>query len=89
MVRPHALTVSDVGGGDSNGILFVPLDRLAEIVEAAAGYRETEGQQLSAMRDGQSSRSQVRFADYLSRRDRDPTCGFRQHLKEVATAGEV
>jgi len=60
-----------------------------EIIDAAIVYRETEGRQLKAMRDGRSYRSQVRFDEYVSRRQRNGDYGFRRHLKEIAAAGEV
>lgn len=88
-VGQHMLTDEDVVVADSNGVLFLPADRLDAIVAAAAAYRDTEARQLAAMRDGRSYRSQVRFDDYLARRRTDPAYGFRQHLRATATAGEV
>jgi hypothetical protein len=41
------------------------------------------------MGGGRTYRSQVRFDACLSRRERDAGYGFRQHLKEIAAAGEV
>jgi 4-hydroxy-4-methyl-2-oxoglutarate aldolase len=41
------------------------------------------------MKTGQSYRSQVRFSEYVTRREKDATYGFRQHLKEVAAASEA
>jgi hypothetical protein len=41
------------------------------------------------MRDGRSYRSQVRFDEYVSRRQRNGDYGFRRHLKEIGAAGEV
>ncbi|MEQ8815640.1 MAG: RraA family protein [Thalassobaculum sp.] len=88
-VGPHGVTAGDVVVADSNGVLFLPADRLDAIAEAAIGYRATEARQIEAMRGGRSYRSQVRFADYLSRRQRDPGYDFRRHLREIAGAGEV
>lgn len=89
MFGAHAITSEDYVVADANGVLFLPLDRIDEIAEAAAGYRETEARQLKAMREGRSYRGQTRFAEYLTRRAADPNYGFRQHLKEIAAAGEV
>jgi hypothetical protein len=41
------------------------------------------------MKAGRSYRSQVRFGEYVARREEDASYGFRQHLKEVAAAGEA
>lgn len=89
VVGRHTITTADVVAADANGVLFLPEDRLGDIVAAAITYRETEARQLRAMRDGRSYRSQVRFDDYLTRRQREPGYGFRQHLKDIEAAGEV
>lgn len=88
-VGTHAITTSDVVVADDNGVLFLPQDKLAAIVEAAAAYRDTEARQLRAMREGRSYRQQTRFADYLRKRAENPAYGFRQHLKDIEAAGEV
>jgi 4-hydroxy-4-methyl-2-oxoglutarate aldolase len=31
----------------------------------------------------------MRFSEYMSRRDRDASYSFRQHLKDIEAAGEV
>jgi 4-hydroxy-4-methyl-2-oxoglutarate aldolase len=86
---PHAITTADFVVADANGVLFLPKERLAEVVAAATIYRETEARQLQAMREGRSYRTQTRFKEYLTRREREPGYGFRQHLKDSEAAGEV
>lgn len=88
-VGGHAVSGEDVVVADANGVIFLPVDRLSEIVTAATAYRETEARQLRAMRDGRPYRRLVRFDDYLERRAREPGYGFRQHLKDIEAAGEV
>ncbi len=88
-VGTHTITASDFVVADANGVIFLPEDRLEEIVVAAAAYRETEARQLKAMSEGRSFRSQVRFGEYLARRKSDAGYGFRQHLKDIEAAGEV
>lgn len=89
LVGQHVITSDDIVVGDANGVLFLPADRLAAIVDAALNYRETEAKQLRAMAQGRTYRSQTRFTEYLSRRDVEPAYGFRQHLKAIEAAGEV
>jgi 4-hydroxy-4-methyl-2-oxoglutarate aldolase len=89
MVGAHVVSPNDFVVADANGVLFLPEDRLDDIIAAAITYRETEARQLEAMRAGRNYRSQVRFDEYMSRRERDGSYGFRQHLKEIAAAGEV
>ena len=88
-VGTHVVTPSDFVVADANGVLFLPEDRLGDIIIAAVSYRETEARQLEAMGTGRSYRSQVRFSEYMSRRDRDASYSFRQHLKDIEAAGEV
>jgi 4-hydroxy-4-methyl-2-oxoglutarate aldolase len=88
-VGSHAITIDDVVAADANGVLFLPMDRLRDIVAAATAYRETEARQIRAMREGRSYRSQTRFGEYLAQRERDPGYGFRQHLRDIKAAGEV
>lgn len=89
VVGQHAITTDDFVVADPNGVLFLPVDRLKEIVDAATSYRETEARQLKAMREGRGYRVQTRFSEYLGRREREPSYGFRQHLKDIEAAGEV
>lgn len=89
MIGPHAITAQDIVVGDANGVLFLPEDRLPDIIDAALQYRDTEARQLKLIREGISFRHQTRFAQYLARRREEPGYGFRQHLKDIAAAGEV
>jgi len=89
LIGTHAITSSDFVVGDANGVLFLPEDRLEDIVAAAIAYRETEARQLKGMREGRGYRVQTRFSEYLARRQREPGYGFRQHLKDIEAAGEV
>lgn len=88
-VGQHVITTTDVVVGDANGVLFLPSERLDQIVEAATAYRETEARQLKAMREGRSYREQTQFGQYLQKRDSRAGYGFRQHLKDIEAAGEV
>jgi len=88
-VGQHVVTSGDIVVADANGVLFLPEDRLADIVDAATAYRETEARQLKAMGAGGSFRRLIRFDDYLARRKREAGYSFRQHLKEIEAAAEV
>lgn len=89
MFGTHAITHEDYVVADENGVLFLPRNRLSKVVAAASAYRETEARQLRAMREGRTYRAQTRFAEYSTRRQREPDYGFRQHLKDIEAAGEV
>jgi 4-hydroxy-4-methyl-2-oxoglutarate aldolase len=89
IVGGYVVTSHDFVVADASGVLFLPDDRLHEIVDAAVGCRDTEARQFMAMRAGRSYRNQVRFDDYVSRRNQDAGYNFRQHLKDIEAAGEV
>jgi 4-hydroxy-4-methyl-2-oxoglutarate aldolase len=88
-VGMHTVTSADFVVGDANGVLFLPEERLEDIVTAASGYRDTEARQLKDMASGKSYREQSRFSEYRARRAKESGYGFRQHLKEIEAAGEV
>ena len=85
-VGTHVVTEADFVLGDDDGVLFLPLDRAAELADAAERIRDTERRQAARMSQGTSLREQARFADYLvARREHGTT--FRQHLRQVR--GEI
>jgi regulator of RNase E activity RraA len=97
--HPDALTAARVGEwtvtrdevvfGDEDGVLFVPADRVDEVLSLAAGIAQTEGRQADDIRAGRSLRDQVRFEAYLTARAADPTLTFRDHLRGVGGEIEV
>jgi 4-hydroxy-4-methyl-2-oxoglutarate aldolase len=87
-VGPHLVSTSDYVAADDDGVLFLPDDRLADIIPLARQIRDTEARQAEAMAAGTSLRRQLRFDDYLSRRRTDPIYSFRQHLRGISGAIE-
>jgi regulator of RNase E activity RraA len=79
----------DVALGDDDGVLFVPADRLDEVLGHAERIRDTEVAQAERIRGGHTLRDQVRLRDYLERRAQDPEYTFRLHLREVGGEIEV
>jgi len=96
---PDALTAAQVGAwtvtredavfADEDGVLFVPLARVDELLTIAEGIATTERRQAELIRTGTSLRDQVRFADYLAARAANPTLTFRDHLRGVGGEIEV
>jgi 4-hydroxy-4-methyl-2-oxoglutarate aldolase len=70
---------------DGDGAVFVPLARLEELVAAGQAIVRRERAQAAQAQGGKSLREQMRFAEYLSRREREPSFTFRQHLREVGS----
>jgi regulator of RNase E activity RraA len=87
-VGEHQVTTDGfvLGDGDGDGVLFLPLDRAAEIAEVAATIRDTERRQAASMRTGTSLRTQTRFTEFLAARETDGI-SFRQHLRAIG--GEI
>ena len=82
------ITRQDVVACDSDGVIFVPEEKLQEIMVAAANIRDTERRQAEKMHAGVSLREQTRFAEYLSSRATNPSIGFREHLRRLGSAIE-
>jgi 4-hydroxy-4-methyl-2-oxoglutarate aldolase len=72
---------------DGDGAVFVPLAHLEELVAAGQTIVKRERAQAAQAEGGKSLREQMRFAEFLSHRERDPSYTFRQHLREVG--GEI
>jgi regulator of RNase E activity RraA len=83
----HVVDARDVVLADADGVLFIPLERAAEIAGVAAGIRDTERKQAARMRLGTTLREQTRFDAFLTARQADARLTFRQHLRTVG--GEI
>lgn len=78
----------DVVVGDCDGVIFLPYDRLEDIVIAAEAIRDTEKKQAALVREGVSLREQLAFRTYLAKRAENPNYGFRGHLRSIGGAVE-
>lgn len=74
---------------DDDGAVFTPLASAPAILEAAREIFGRERRQADRVRAGESLRAQLRFADYLDRRGREPDYTLRRHLREIGGAIEV
>jgi regulator of RNase E activity RraA len=84
----HIVTPDDFVLGDDDGVIFVPLERAAEVAELATTIRDTERLQAAKMQLGTTFRKQARFEEYLAARRSDPRLTFRQHLRSIGGAVE-
>ena len=80
---------TDLVAADDDGVLFLPADRIDELLTLAEGIRDTERRQADRIVDGVTLRQQVRFSDYLAARAANPALTFREHLRTVGGEIEV
>ena len=79
----------DVVFGDDDGVVFVPLPNLNEVLSAAQTIWEAERRQADEIKAGKKLHRQLQFDEYLKKRTKDPTYTFRKHLQEIGGVIEV
>ncbi len=87
-VGEWTVTSADVVLGDEDGVVFIPADRVDELLELAESIHATERRQAELIQAGTSLREQVRFDAYLEARKERPSLTFREHLRGVGGAIE-
>jgi regulator of RNase E activity RraA len=85
---PHLVSRADIAFGDDDGVLFVPAERVGEVLGIAEQIWRTEREQAHRIRTGRTLREQTAFEDYLARRATDPAYTFRRHLRRIGGAIE-
>lgn len=85
----HTLRTSDTVFGDEDGLIFVPQDRVSEVLMHALQICDLERVQAMRVRRGTTLRDQVNFSGYLHARRADPGLTLREHLGRVGGAVEV
>lgn len=78
----------DVVFADSDGVVFIPMDSIGEVLSAARSIWERERRQAEAVKAGASLREQFRFKSFLEKRSVDSSYTFRRHLREIGGAIE-
>lgn len=79
----------DIVFADDDGVVFVGLTHLAEVIEAAHGIAVREGAQAARLLKGELLRSQLDLKGYLAKRAKEPAHTFRDHLKSFGGAIEI
>lgn len=77
----------DVVFADGDGVLFIPVQEVDEIIPAAQAIWETERKQAKMLEEGHTLRDQLRFDLYLAKRTKDSGYTFRVHLRAIG--GEI
>jgi 4-hydroxy-4-methyl-2-oxoglutarate aldolase len=87
-VEDWEVTSDDLIFADADGVIAVPAAPADEVLTIALSIRTTEAGQADLIKSGVSLRSQVRFGDFLARREQNPALTFRDHLRTVGGAIE-
>jgi 4-hydroxy-4-methyl-2-oxoglutarate aldolase len=74
---------------DADGVVFVPLERVGEVLRVAENICRTERAQAEAIKAGVTLSRQLGFGEFLSEREKDPALTFREHLRRTGGAVEV
>lgn len=82
------ITGDDAVFADADGVLFVPIQRIEEILSTAQNIWKKERRQAQEIQTGKKLREQLRFEEYLARHSMDNTYTFRQHLRSIGGAIE-
>lgn len=82
------VTSQDIVFADADGVLFVPVEQLEEILSTAQSIWKKERKQAEEIQVGKKLREQLQFDQYLARRSADETYTFRQHLRGIGGAIE-
>jgi 4-hydroxy-4-methyl-2-oxoglutarate aldolase len=82
------VTRNDVVFADDDGCVFVPAGSVEQVLKTARNIWETERKQADQIKTGKTLREQLKFADYLAKRTKDPALTFREHLRGIGGAIE-
>lgn len=82
------VTQDDIVFADADGALFVPAQRVEEILAIAHNIWKKERRQAEEIQAGKKLREQLQFDEYLAQRSEDEAYTFRQHLRSIGGAIE-
>ena len=83
------LTADDVVFGDDDGVVFALLQDVEDIISLAREIAETEKRQAENIKNGKTLSQQLKFDEYLQKRNKNSAYSFREHLQKIGGAIEV
>jgi regulator of RNase E activity RraA len=81
------VTNEDIVFADMDGVVFAPLEKAVEILEAAKKIQQIEKKQAEMISEGETLYRQLRFKEYLTKSQKNTNYSFRKHLREIG--GEI
>lgn len=85
----HTVTAGDVVAADEDGVVFVPGAQAERVWALARKIRDTEAEQARLAKSGQAPLcEQFQVARYLEAKKKDPSLGFRAHLRALGKSIE-
>src|SRR5688572_14202778 len=87
-VGSNAVTGEDAVFADRDGVLFVRMALLENVLQTAMAIHGVERQQVARIRNGETLSEQLQFSSYLVQRQQNPAYTFRQHLRAIGGAIE-
>ena len=82
------VNAGDAVFADADGVLFVPIPKVEEVISAARAIYHAERRQAEAIRSGKKLREQLQFDQYLEKHQGNPAYTFRMHLRKIGGAIE-
>jgi 4-hydroxy-4-methyl-2-oxoglutarate aldolase len=82
------VTKSDVVFADSDGCVFLAMEKIEQLVVTAREIWQAERRQADRLKAGETLRQQFKFADYLKKRAANPNYTFRNYLRDIGGAIE-
>lgn len=82
------VTREDIVFADSDGVLFIPSQSAQAALTTAERIWQTERRQADEIRAGRKLRDQLKFNEFLIKRNADSTYTFRKHLRALGGAIE-
>lgn len=87
-IGEYIVTRDDVVFGDMDGVMFVPLAQVEDVLQTARAIHATERRQVARLLEGETLSQQFQFDVYLDQRKKNPDYSFRQHLRALGGAIE-
>ena len=87
-IGEYEVSTDDFVFGDIDGVIFLPVVALPQLIATAQEIRLRERKQAEKVRAGVSLREQFQFRKYLDRRSAHPDYTFRDHLRAIGGAIE-